>query len=57
MKAFLIGLISKFGKKIFGGILSKLIPILILLAVYLVAGFVLKSLWKGFKKKYIPFVK
>ena len=57
MKAFLIGLISKFGKKIFGGVLAKLIPILILLTVYLVAGLVLKSLWKGFKKKYIPFIK
>lgn len=57
MKAFLIGLLSKFGKKIFGGVLAKLIPILILLGIYLVAGLVLKSLWKGFKKKYIPFIK
>ena len=57
MKAFIIGFLSKFGKKMFGGALKKLIPILILLTVYLVAGLVLKSLWKGFKKKYVPFIK
>jgi hypothetical protein len=57
MKAFLIGLLSKFGKKMFGGVLRKVIPIIILLAIYLVAGLVLKSLWKGFKKQYIPFLK
>ena len=57
MKAFLIGLLSKFGKKMFGGVLRKVIPIIILLAIYLVAGLVLKSLWRGFKKQYIPFLK
>ena len=57
MKAFLIGLLTKIGKKLFGGVLAKLIPILVLLTVYVVAGFVLKALWKGFKKKYIPFIK
>ena len=57
MKAFLIALFSKFGKKMFGGVLRKIIPIVILLAIYLIAGLVLKSLWKGFKKQYIPFIK
>ncbi len=57
MKAFILGFLSKFGKKLFGGFLAKLIPIAILLVVYLVAGLVLKTLWKGFKKKYIPFLK
>lgn len=57
MKAFLVGLLSKFGKKMFGGVLKSILPIIILLAVYLVAGLVLKGLWKGFKKKYIPFIK
>ena len=57
MKAFLIGLFSKFGKKMFGGILKKIIPLVVLLAIYLIAGLVLKALWKGFKKQYIPFLK
>ncbi len=57
MKAFLVGLFSKFGKKMFGGVLKKLIPLLIILSIYLVAGLVLKGLWKGFKKSYLPFIK
>ncbi len=57
MKAFLVGLLSKFGKKMFGGVLKKLIPLIVILAIYLIAGLVLKGLWKGFKKSYLPFIK
>ena len=57
MKAFLVGLLSKFGKKMFGGVLKRLIPLIVILAIYLIAGLVLKGLWKGFKKSYLPFIK
>lgn len=57
MKAFLIGLLSKFGKGMLGKLLRKVIPLLVILSIYLVAGIVLKALWKSFKKQFIPFVK
>ena len=57
MKAFMIGLLSKFGKGMLGKLLRKVIPLLVILSIYLVAGLVLKALWKSLKKQFIPFVK